>query len=151
VIIIIHLFTPYRRYLNHVLDHRELSGRCFLDLCHNASQLCLLWSKVIMKKQTHPARGYFWDLLYQRSSKHLTFMSSKCVAGISQWIDEASLWLKWLAKKLCPSARIAKVHVEAVSFDVLRLHARRRKGEGLEDLRCKKEGGGKMILSKCNL
>jgi hypothetical protein len=87
--------------------------KVFSDLRHKASKLQFLQSKLLTKKRTHPARGYYWGPLmpkitWLRRNGHLSNMLLWHVQVYFKNIstsDEANLRLKQYIKtlRLCAS------------------------------------------------
>lgn len=111
--------TPLARSYSKVTFHNELRGvfRTFgvKPPDHILCGLSSLWKTNSFRK------GYCWGLLYRRSSKHLTFGLSKCIADILRRTDETSLQIKRTTKKLRLWAQTTRMHAEAVSFGSLRV------------------------------
>lgn len=60
---------PYQPKVQSTSLMMSFLGRCFFGSSAQGLQITFLQTKLVMKKQTCSARGYFGDLYYRRSSK----------------------------------------------------------------------------------
>jgi hypothetical protein len=99
-------------------------GKVFSDLRHRASKLYFLRYKLVMEKQTHPARGYCWGPSMPKITR-LTccFGTNKCISGtfhlcaqVAKMADEADLRPRQCTKKLRLCAQVAKMTSKVDNF-----------------------------------